>query len=452
MGISLRSQQVKGPEIVKISTSALLIGLPVLLASISPSIPFMQSQSEQAVPPEAGMVSQWPSTPSPDEAHAPVIEDPKVEESFTDGEKTASIDGAGGYTDEQIAEMQAWVQKTLDGGPPEQELRPGEMWSDQIGLPPNVSKEEADQAEIQIAEEKSEDTNGPKIDGGLAQSQSEIFQTASYFAEPQILQAQNSTNCRTFPFSSHQVCGAILERYVQLGGATSWLLWPTEAMTLNPDGTGYRQRFVNGFIYWSPSTGAHAVTTDSAKVWAKYGWEAGWMGYPLGGEVPVSGSSPIDGETHGWVQIFQGGRIYRTPILGGYQIAVITGAIFDRWNSLGGTQGPLGFPIADEAVAPDGVGRYSIFQQGVIYWHPRYGAWEITGTHLLEWVANGKEQGQYGYPVGPPTDNGLLTGKQKFERGELSQYVEPIPFGGDSAGAIYWEYELSPSPLDDFDF
>src|SRR5699024_11663881 len=84
------------------------------------------------------------------------------------------------------------------------------------------------------------------------------------------------------------------------------------------------------------------------------GWSAGWMGYPLGGEVPVTGSNPIDGELNGWVQLFQGGRIYRSPVLEGFQVASINGLILDRWLELGGPNSELGFPIADEAVASDG--------------------------------------------------------------------------------------------------
>lgn len=395
---------------------------------------------------ENSVATEEKELPSPEKVTAPTaMDDPLVQQSFTDGERSASVGGAGGYTDEEVAEMQSWVQKTIDGPPPEDMNRPGEMWSDTVGLPPNVDKEEADQAEIQIAEETRADNadTGSLVTDFTSDEVRKKTQTTQFRAQ------SPTTNCQTFPFSSHQVCGAILERYLQLGGATSWLLWPTEPMTLNPDGVGYRQRFVNGFIYWHPSTGAHAVTTDTAKVWARHGWEAGWMGYPIGGEVPVTGTTPIDGETKGWVQLFQGGEVYRTPIVQGYQISVITGAILDRWKSLGGTESTLGFPIADEAIAADGVGRYSIFQQGVIYWHPQFGAWEITGTHLLEWVVTGKETGEYGYPAGPVVGGDMLSGTQNFEKKEMSQYVEPLPSVLDPGQAIEWVYELSPEPLED---
>ncbi len=54
------------------------------------------------------------------------------------------------------------------------------------------------------------------------------------------MMAPTSTNCKTFLFSPHQVCGAILERHEALGGLLSWLMHPIEPMHLHPDGTGHR--------------------------------------------------------------------------------------------------------------------------------------------------------------------------------------------------------------------
>ena len=107
--------------------------------------------------------------------------------------------------------------------------------------------------------------------------------------------------------------------------------------------------------------------TAIAEVFARNGWSAGWMGYPLGGEVPVSGSNPIEGELNGWVQLFQGGRIYRSPVLDGFQVASINGLVLDEWLNLGGSLGYLGFPIADEAKTSDGVGRSSSWRVDETY-------------------------------------------------------------------------------------
>lgn len=105
-------------------------------------------------------------------------------------------------------------------------------------LPSTIDKAAADEAEIAIAQQQSQ----PQARGLAAAA------------------------CQTFWPSPYQVCGAILERYIQQGAQLGWMLFPSEGQALNPDGQGYRQRFMNGFIYWHPTTGAHAVNNYSAQV------------------------------------------------------------------------------------------------------------------------------------------------------------------------------------------
>ena len=143
-----------------------------------------------------------------------------------------SVDGVGGYSEEEVAEMQEFfrtVEQNIDETTAQETLTPGEMWSDSIELPDAVDKEDADQAELMIAEEQ---------ESGVASR----WQS-------------RAPRCRIFWPSPHRVCGAILQAYEQLGGMTSWLLFPIEAESINPDLQGYRQRFANGFIYWHPNTG-----------------------------------------------------------------------------------------------------------------------------------------------------------------------------------------------------
>ncbi|WP_231107854.1 LGFP repeat-containing protein [Corynebacterium glutamicum] len=64
----------------------------------------------------------------------------------------------------------------------------------------------------------------------------------------------------------------------------------------------------------------------------------------------------------GWASVSQSGS-------GRVPVASINGLILDRWLELGGPESDLGFPIADEAVTADGVGRFGLFQSGAIYWH-----------------------------------------------------------------------------------
>jgi hypothetical protein len=84
---------------------------------------------------------------------------------------------------------------------------------------------------------------------------------------------------------------------------------PTSEIRIAPDGIGRYREFQNASVYWSPQTGAH--------------------------------------EVHG--------------------------AIRDKWLSLGGPAGELGYPVSDETGAPDGYSRISRFQHGWITWNDRAG-------------------------------------------------------------------------------
>ena len=337
----------------------------------------------------------------------PEDQDAYVQQFHHEGDTPPVVDGVGGYTEQEVAEIHEAIRQAQESGAPKEELIPGEMWSDKVELPATIDKAAADEAEIAIAQQES---------------------------QPQARGLATAASCQTFWPSPHQVCGAILERYIQQGAQFGWMLLPSEGQALNPDGQGYRQRFMAGFIYWHPTTGAHAVNNYSAQVWERNGWEAGWMGYPTGGEVPVTGSNPIDGELSGWVQTFQGGRVYRSPVLDGFQVASINGLILDKWLELGGPNSELGFPIADEAVTSDGVGRFSIFQHGAIYWHPSTGAHPISGINLMLWQNAGAESSEYGYPIESPSldEFGRYTQAFQFKNLDLADVTQ-------SAGTVNFD-------------
>ena len=86
--------------------------------------------------------------------------------------------------------------------------------------------------------------------------------------------------------------------------------YPLTDETTTPDGVGRYNHFQSGSIYWTPSTGAHEVHGAIRGLWASLGWERSWLGYP----------------------------------------------------------------ISSELTTPDGVGRYSLFQHGGIFWTPTGGA------------------------------------------------------------------------------
>ncbi|WP_130839949.1 LGFP repeat-containing protein [Corynebacterium neomassiliense] len=207
---------------------------------------------------------------------------------------------------------------------PEATITPGQMRSDTEDIPGGFTKEEADRAEVQEAAEQQ------------AQQDRATNPLARALAAAPV-------NCTTYWPSPYKVCGAIREKYDAIGGPTSFLTWPKSDELGVPDGVGRRNEFVNGSIYWHPTTGAHPVTTHFSTVWARNGWEAGRLGYPTTDEFGLS-----DGI--GRKQSFQRGHIYGS--LAG--LASIEGLIYDKWVATGAEGGPLGYPTTDEAGTPDG--------------------------------------------------------------------------------------------------
>ncbi|MCV7176826.1 N-acetylmuramoyl-L-alanine amidase [Mycolicibacterium sphagni] len=74
------------------------------------------------------------------------------------------------------------------------------------------------------------------------------------------------------------------------------------------------------------------------------------------------------------------------------------GAIFAKWEAMGGKDGPLGMPTSPEASA-DGDARYVTFEHGAIYWSPNTEAQPLTGAIYEAWASLGYERGALGLPT-----------------------------------------------------
>jgi hypothetical protein len=150
--------------------------------------------------------------------------------------------------------------------------------------------------------------------------------------------------------------GAIDAKYRGLGGCTSLLGRPITEERITPDGAGRFSVFELGSIYWTASTGAFEVHGVIRDAWAAHGWEAGFLGYPLTDEMKAP-----DGV--GRYNVFQGGSIYWSPATGAHEVH---GLIRDKYAALGWEAGELGYPTSDEyAVAG---GRRSDFERGSLIW------------------------------------------------------------------------------------
>lgn len=176
-----------------------------------------------------------------------------------------------------------------------------------------------------------------------------------------------------------------------------------------PDGVGRYNHFERGSIYWTPTLGAHVVMGSIRVKWEQLGWERSILGYPITDELTTP-----DGR--GRYNHFQGGSIYWTQETGAWEVH---GSIRAKWEQLDWEKGILGYPITDETVTPDGVGRFNHFQKGSIYWTPTTGAHEVHGLIRAKWESLGWETGALGYPV---SDEYAVTGgrESEFQKGFLT--------------------------------
>lgn len=118
---------------------------------------------------------------------------------------------------------------------------------------------------------------------------------------------------------------------------------------------------------------------------------------------------------------------------------------------MGGHNSDLGFPISDELTTPDGIGRYSVFEGGMIYWTPQTGAHPVADPVLLDWAAAGYEKSSYGYPTGDPKDEGVSV-TQDFEGGTLESFKpEELPGGGLVGSIPYLEFPSDQLAAEFFD-
>ncbi|MFI8977478.1 LGFP repeat-containing protein [Nocardia asteroides] len=150
---------------------------------------------------------------------------------------------------------------------------PGKMRSDREEIPGGFSKADADKAETMEAK---------------------ATQGRAAFA---------AAGCQVYWPAPYEVCGAIRDKYNELGGPNGFLLWPTSGEIRNPDGQGVRNTFTNGPIYWAPWAGAHPVVNHFFAAWQRQGWEGGVLGYPTTDEI-------VNPDGVGRRQEFDGGAIY----------------------------------------------------------------------------------------------------------------------------------------------
>ncbi|MDY3128159.1 MAG: alpha/beta hydrolase-fold protein [Corynebacterium sp.] len=205
--------------------------------------------------------------------------------------------------------------------------------------------------------------------------------------------------------------GRINARYAAIGGPNSWLGFPITGENTAPDGRGRFVHFENGSIYWTPETGAFAITKKMMETWGANGFENGDLKYPTGPVTDVDGG--------GQFQEFENGVLVQDAA---GQTFIVHGAIGARYKEMGAVASAAGAPRGPER--PLAGGAFQEFANGNIYWSAATGARFIPyGDIFNRWGNNGFENGRYGYPTSDQDKipAGGLT--QDFQHGTIRQVL-----------------------------
>lgn len=211
---------------------------------------------------------------------------------------------------------------------------------------------------------------------------------------------------------AHAVRGAIRDNWAAHGWERGQLGYPTTGELFTPDRRGSFNSFQRGGIYWTQFTGAHAVYGAIYQRWGSLGWEAGQLRFPTTDEL----STP-DGR--GRFTAFSGGLIYWTPSTGAH---AVWGAVLQAYAYQGYETGPLGYPTTSELATPYRFGRFNHFERGSIYWSPQTGSHPVSGEFRAAWAELGWENSELGFPISSEyavEDGGRA---QDFEFGWIEWY------------------------------
>ena len=153
------------------------------------------------------------------------------------------------------------------------------------------------------------------------------------------------------------------------------------------------------------------ATAAINQAWRAAGGISGPLGARQGAQTTVGDNGAAQG--------YAGGKIFYSPATGAH---AVTGAILSKYESAGGPTGDLGFPNAAEADggAPNSrVSTFSAPDKPVIFWTPDTGAVAVRGAINAAWDKLGGATGKLGVPTGEQSVDGD-TVTQKFANGEIS--------------------------------
>ncbi|MBA3418465.1 MAG: transglycosylase family protein [Geodermatophilaceae bacterium] len=148
------------------------------------------------------------------------------------------------------------------------------------------------------------------------------------------------------------------------------------------------QVYQGGRMYWSPSTGAHALFGAILNKYLSSGGHP-TRGLPTTDELAASGGGTYNDFSLNY-------SIYWSKYSKAHNVG---GAIRAKWRALGATA-THGYPVTDELAAGDGRGRFNDFTaKNSIYWTASTAAHEVRAGIRAEWRRLGAQTSFLGYPV-----------------------------------------------------
>jgi uncharacterized protein with LGFP repeats len=196
-------------------------------------------------------------------------------------------------------------------------------------------------------------------------------------------------------FGSSTATGAshISALHSAYGGAAGVLGAPTSGiLTITQNGGGTAQAFQHGSIYWTASTGAHAVIVPYRDLYFAYGGSVGPIGWPNSERIAISGAPGGAGQS------FTDGSIYSTDATG---VHSVRGVIRKKYFAMGGALADIGWPTAEQSNVGSGSNRglMQSFEHGDIYHSAALGTRSVEGQVHALYTDEGGPDGRLGFPA-----------------------------------------------------